>query len=304
MKICRGMILAAGKGMRMRPLTKHLPKPLCEYAGKPLIIQALENFSRAGLKQVVINLHYLGAQISHRLGNRYKAMEIFYQNESNILGTGGGIREASRFLSEDEGPYLIANADMPLKLDAQQFLGRHLDSGADATLLVAAGSDRQDFAWDDEGRIHTLRPTGAEVEAALGKAGMFCGYQLISRKLLEEWPQKKTFCFVQEFYAPNLKNLNIYAFPGAVSPPDLSSMQDLMDANMKYLNTQPRRELQMSGSQVEPGSRLGPNVIVGVGSTVKSGAEVSNSIIFESTTVSSSDRYDKHIVGNGFSYKI
>ena len=100
------MLFAAGKGTRMRPLTNHLPKPLVEVGGKALIDHALEVARAAGAGPVVVNLHYLGAQIeAHLQGQDLR----FSREESLLLETGGGLRAALPLLGE--GPVLVLNSD-------------------------------------------------------------------------------------------------------------------------------------------------------------------------------------------------
>ena len=89
------MILAAGLGTRLRPLTNTIPKPLLPIAGTPLIVWNLLLLKRHGIHDVVINLHPLGPMIEQALGNgsRY-GLKIYYSHEPVILGTGGGIKQA------------------------------------------------------------------------------------------------------------------------------------------------------------------------------------------------------------------
>ena len=112
------MILAAGRGERMRPLTDHTPKPLLEVAGKPLIVWHIERLAAAGIRDLVINHAHLGAQIEQRLGDgsawqvriRYSA-----EGEGRALETGGGIFRALPLLGE--APFLVVNADVWCDLD-------------------------------------------------------------------------------------------------------------------------------------------------------------------------------------------
>ncbi|MBN9286572.1 MAG: mannose-1-phosphate guanylyltransferase [Gammaproteobacteria bacterium 39-13] len=107
----RAMILAAGRGNRLRPLTDHCPKPLIQVQSKPLIVYHLENLSKAGVTQVVINLRYLGEQILAYLGDGKKwGMQITYSSEAKELEVGGGIFNALPLLGKD--PFLLVNGDI------------------------------------------------------------------------------------------------------------------------------------------------------------------------------------------------
>ncbi|XOV84220.1 MAG: NDP-sugar synthase [bacterium] len=107
----RAMILAAGKGTRLAPLTNTTPKPLLPLAGKPLIVWQLEALAAAGVQQVVINLHHLGEQISTALGDGSPfGVEISYSVEAQLLETGGGIVNALPLLGDQ--PFWLLNGDI------------------------------------------------------------------------------------------------------------------------------------------------------------------------------------------------
>ena len=111
----KAMILAAGRGERMRPLTDHTPKPLLKVGGKSLIVWHLERLATAGFKEIVINHAYLGAQIETALGNGSKwDVSIQYSPEGVALETAGGIANALHLLTEDGAkvePFLVVNGD-------------------------------------------------------------------------------------------------------------------------------------------------------------------------------------------------
>ncbi len=112
----KAMILAAGRGERMRPLTDRLPKPLLEVLEKPLIVWHLENLARAGFKEIVINHAYLGKQIEDAVGNGARwGLSITYSAEVNALETAGGIANALALLGD--GPFLVVNADIFTDMD-------------------------------------------------------------------------------------------------------------------------------------------------------------------------------------------
>jgi len=112
----KAMILAAGRGERMRPLTDTVPKPLLEAGGKPLIVWHIERLARAGVRELVINHAHLGAQIEHALGtgSRY-GVTIAYSPEGQALETAGGIAKALPLLGTD--PFLVVNGDIHTDVD-------------------------------------------------------------------------------------------------------------------------------------------------------------------------------------------
>ncbi len=107
----RAMILAAGRGERMRPLTDHTPKPLLQAGGKPLIVWHIERLVRAGITELVINHAHLGAQIEAALGNGSQfGAHIRYSDEGTALETAGGIAFALHLLGEQ--PFAVVNGDI------------------------------------------------------------------------------------------------------------------------------------------------------------------------------------------------
>src|ERR1700761_1863521 len=103
------MILAAGEGMRMRPLTLETPKPLLKVGGKTMLDHAIDKLIAAGIKRVVVNCFYLADQIETHLKTR-KDVEIIILRETELLDTGGGIKNA---LDNFDAPFFALNADLP-----------------------------------------------------------------------------------------------------------------------------------------------------------------------------------------------
>lgn len=144
--VTRAIVLAAGRGERMRPLTDALPKPLLAVGGKPLIAWHLERLARAGIRDVVINLAWLGAKIPAAIGDGAAyGLRITYSDEgAEALETGGGIFRALRWLGE--APFAVVNGDVWSDYD---FARLALPSDADAHLVLVPNPPqhpRGDFA--------------------------------------------------------------------------------------------------------------------------------------------------------------
>ena len=124
----KAMILAAGRGERMRPLTDHTPKPLLKVGGKSLIVWHLERLVKAGFKEVVINHAHLGQQIEDALGDGSEwGLHIQYSAEKTALETAGGIANALHLLGSE--PFLVVNGDTFTEIDFQQ-VANHFKSNA------------------------------------------------------------------------------------------------------------------------------------------------------------------------------
>ena len=115
------MILAAGRGERMRPLTDRIPKPLLMAGGKPLIVWHIENLVLAGIREIVINHAHLGGQIEEALGDgRRFGAEIRYSAEESALETAGGIAKALPLLGDS--PFAVVNGDIYCDYDFSRLL--------------------------------------------------------------------------------------------------------------------------------------------------------------------------------------
>lgn len=106
----KAMILAAGRGERLRPLTDRIPKPLLPIAGEALIVHQIRWLRRAGITDIVVNLHHLGQQIEERVGaGRDLGVNVRYSRETTLLDTGGGVKAALPLLGP--APFLLLNGD-------------------------------------------------------------------------------------------------------------------------------------------------------------------------------------------------
>jgi len=143
------MILAAGRGVRMRPLTDHTPKSLLEVGGKPLIVWHLEKLARAGFVEVVINHAHLGQMIEAALGDGSRfGVSIRYSHEEEALETAGGIAHALPYLGAE--PFLVINADIYSDYDYSVLARLELGDALAHLVLVdnPAQHPRGDFALE------------------------------------------------------------------------------------------------------------------------------------------------------------
>jgi len=159
----RAMILAAGRGERMRPLSDVLPKPLLAVAGKPLILWHIERLAQAGFADIVINHAWLGEKIEAALGDgSFYGVRLHYSRETRALETAGGIAHALPLLGD--APFLVINGDVWCDWPPAR-AGAHardmMQSGDLAWLLLTANPahHRQgDFYLDEAGRVHAVLP--------------------------------------------------------------------------------------------------------------------------------------------------
>ena len=184
------MVLAAGLGKRMRPLTATRPKPLVEVAGRTLLDRALDRVEKAGIATAVVNVHYFADQIEAAVAARAGPPAIRVSDErARLLETGGGVVKALPLIDAD--PFFVINADnmwIDGSADTLRLLARRWDAAAmDALLLMvplarAAGYEgRGDFHLDPDGIVH---PRGEFRVAPF----VFSGIQLIAKRLFDGEP--------------------------------------------------------------------------------------------------------------------
>jgi MurNAc alpha-1-phosphate uridylyltransferase len=184
------MIMAAGLGKRMRPLTATRPKPLIEVGGKPLLDHALDRLRAAGVKKVVVNVHYLADALEAHLATRADGLEVIISDERSLLmETGGGLVKAAPLIDCD--PFLALNSDNlgvdgpadTLRLLASQWD----DSKMDALLLLVPQASALnhkgigDFHMDRSGRLRRRQKSHVA-------PFVFTGIQIVSKRLLRDAP--------------------------------------------------------------------------------------------------------------------
>lgn len=185
------MVMAAGLGKRMRPLTATRPKPLIEVAGKPLLDHVLDHLRAAGVKRIVVNVHYLADAVEAHLESRARGFEIVISDERSLLmETGGGLVKAAPFIDCD--PFLAVNSDnfwVDGPADTLKLLASHWDDERmDALLLLVPLARAEnhkgmgDFHMDRTGRLR--RRDRSHVAPFV-----FTGIQMLSKRLLRDAPE-------------------------------------------------------------------------------------------------------------------
>lgn len=181
------MVMAAGLGKRMRPLTATRPKPLVEVAGKPLIDHCLDRLRAAGVKRAVVNVHYLADALEAHLRNRVKGIEIIISDErAQLLETGGGLVRALPLVDCD--PFLVVNSDnlwIDGPLDSLRLLASSWDDARMDCLLLLVPLARAN-CHGGQGDFH-MNASGALRRRRRGNVApfVFTGVQMMSKRLLE-----------------------------------------------------------------------------------------------------------------------
>jgi len=217
----RAMILAAGLGTRLRPLTEYRAKPALPIRGRPVISLLLDFLSRHGIWEVMINLHHLPETVRAAVEeDSPAATRISWSEELNPLGTGGGIRRAAAFLAASDECVVLAG-DMLLDLDLGDLVARHRRSGRDATLVLREDPRAIDFGTigiDTAGRV--TRIGDAWGREANGRCGVFTGVRIFSKQIFDDWPEQDVFEDLRGWLVPGIEVGRIGVGAEFVAPQD------------------------------------------------------------------------------------
>jgi NDP-sugar pyrophosphorylase family protein len=208
------MILAAGMGTRLRPLTNDRPKALVEVAGRPMLEIALRRLHAAGVREAIINTHHFADMISEYLkANQNFGMRIEVSREDDLLDSGGGLKKASWFFLEEgknvREPFILHNVDVISNIDLARMIQFHVEQDALATLAVQARNTSRPLLFDANGqfcgRAAGPAPSAENENSAQGRSrsGMrelaFTGIHVISPRIFQEFEEKGAFSIITAY---------------------------------------------------------------------------------------------------------
>ena len=215
------MILAAGLGTRLRPLTDDRPKALVEIAGRTLLEITLSRLRAFGIREVIINAHHFAGMILEYLKtNDNFGMRIEVSCEEVLLDTGGGLKKAAWFFLENssEEPFILHNVDVISTVDLGRIVKFHADNRALATLAVQDRETSRHLLFDEHLQLCGRR-SGRDQEPELvgpsppAQALAFCGIHVISPRLLAMMSEDGVFSIIPSYLRLAAQGEKIVAFP-------------------------------------------------------------------------------------------
>jgi NDP-sugar pyrophosphorylase family protein len=220
----KAMILAAGLGTRLRPLTNDRPKALVEIGGRTLLEITLTRLRSFGVKQVIVNVHHFADQVVEYLrAHDNFDMRIEVSQEHELLDTGGGVKKAAWFFTEDSAnedapPFLLHNVDVLSNIDLSRMLQAHVDSHALATLAVQNRQTSRYLLFDDHNQLCGRRAGRDGVPELVRpctspRALAFSGIHVISPRLLSMLTEDGAFSIVTSYLRLAAQGENIQALP-------------------------------------------------------------------------------------------
>lgn len=286
------MVLAAGLGQRMRPLTLLRAKPVLPVLNRPLLHWTLERLARAGVREAVVNLHHLPETVVEAVGDgRRFGLRVRYSREERILGTGGGPRAVRGLLGA--APVLLVNGDVLFELDPRLLLERHARSGARATLALRSNpGGYSPVVTDRRGRILAIADRPAP---ASGAVSMFASVHVIDPALLERLPEGVSDS-VRDLYIPLLaQGAVLHGVRSRGAWYDLGRPSLYRDAQLRLLPG--GRSLVDSRARVAASADLRRSV---VGRSARVGAaRVERSVLWDGAVVDAGARVSGAILTSG-----
>jgi len=199
----KAMVLAAGLGTRLRPITEHRPKALVELGGRTLLEIALTRLRDVGTRDVIVNVHHFADMVEEYLRTHdYFGMHIEVSREDDVLlDTGGGLKKAAWFFRDDSEPFILHNVDVISTIDFQRMLQFHLENHALATIAVQDRKTSRPLMFDERLQLYGRGPGLA-----------FSGIHVISPPLLAMLTEEGPFSIIDSYLRLAAAGERILAF--------------------------------------------------------------------------------------------
>lgn len=302
----RALLLAAGRGERLRPLSLEVPKPLLPVAGRAVAERSLAALADAGCRAIAVNLHHLGGAIRSRLGDSFRGLPIIYSEEAELLGTRGALAPLRDFLAGADLA-LVVNGDSLCAWPLADLVRAHLAArrggrGPAATLLVQRTVDPRPFGGGvaiERGGIVAFRP-GDLAWGAAAEHRVFAGAQVIEPRLLAAIPDGPGE-LIAGFYEPLLEaGERLATFATARAWHDLGTparyLAGALDLGRRGLPAGASRVV--AGAEVATGARLARSLVES-GARIGERARLAESLVLPGGVVGERARLTRVIVGPG-----
>lgn len=301
----RALVLAAGLGTRLRPLTNLTPKPLLPVRGVPILGHTLAQLAAIGCEAAAVNLHHLGDQIRQRFGDSHAGMALTYSEEPELLGTLGALHPLKEFFAPADLVVLV-NGDSLCQWPLRKLVRRHLAGGARATLLLASRPDPAEFGGgvgiDRTGRILSFWP-GDRERGEVIRRYVFAGAHVFSPDLLAEVGPGVSD-IVRNLYIPLLEQgetIGSVIYSGRWH--DLGTPQRFLEAVLDWARADwPERLWRRSWVSQEASLGTGAKIqrsSIEPGARVGEGARVERSILLPGSKVGKGSVVREAILGFG-----
>lgn len=290
------MVFAAGLGTRLRPLTERLPKPMVPLFDRPLASYSLERLAAAGVSHCALNTHYLADRVPDAMrGHVPDGIEAHFVHEPELLGTGGGLKNAVMKMASEVGmaadePIVVMNGDIFFWPDLDRAIETHQRLGAIATVVLRDDPRAEQLGsleLDAEGRVRRLLGKPADVAAGPLTTHMFTGVHVLSARAIEALPDAG--CVIREGYRHWVDDPNEVVGGIVDDSPwrDLGTPAEYHRVHMDLLRGDlrwPGRPPDDEDAEVGQGAEL-KEVVLGRGATVAAGVRLERTVVWPGTDV-------------------
>jgi len=306
----KAMILAAGTGTRLRPLTALRPKPLFPVYTVPLLQVTVNQLVKAGVLEIMVNSHHLSRQITDFIEQHTGSdASLSHSHEPDLLGTGGAIKQVEWFWGDQ--PFIVVNGDILHTVDLMEAYRTHMEQGNLATMVLHDYPRFNQVEVDREGTIVGIRQK--KVRATISGTGMlaFTGIHIISPRLLDEIPSRRYVDIIDIYLDLAARGLNIrghrtrdHYWRDIGTPEDYHCIhRDIYENRMHLADTVTRPAPAANGSAIGEGTTFGGYVSVGKNSRIGCNCSITDSIIWDNVSIDDNCTIRNCIIGDGASLK-
>jgi len=254
MGVIAAMVLAAGFGTRLRPLTDNCAKALVPVGDRPALAHVLDELTAAGITRLAVNAHHRANDVRAFVDGLGVRIEV--SEEADLLGTAGGLAKAAPMLGP--GDVLVWNGDILARIELPRLIDSHSFSNAEATLVVEKRSPGEGpVGTDEEGRIVRLRTLRSGAEA---HGGEFLGVSVVGRALRDRLPERG--CLVADAWMPALRRgAQLRAFFHEGPWRDIGTIASYLAANLDWLDTRRLAHWAGDGATIVPDVSLDRSIV-------------------------------------------
>ena len=281
----KAMILAAGVGSRLDPLTRNIPKPMVPIVNKPVMEHIVEMLARNDFREIMVNVHYLGEQIQEYFGDGSKwGVKIHYSPEDQLWGDAGSVKRCEDFFDEDT--FVVVGGDDLADMDLKRLVRAHKDKKALATIGLSLVDDPSEYGialMNERGRITRFleKPKGEVIFSNSANTGVY----VFDRHVLELIPKGKPYGFGNSLFPLLLEQrTRFYGYLTSSYWKDVGSLRQYREAHHDALSGRVTIKLQGNevrkyvwmGENVEihPSAEIGYPVVIGNNCRIEKGAKL------------------------------
>ena len=298
----QSLILAGGKGTRLRPLTMHTPKPIVPIAGYPFLLYQLELLKRADVRDVILSLSYQPQKIEDKIGDGTDfGVRVSYAVEASPLGTAGAYRNAASFIRETT---VVFNGDVLTDIDLNEVIRFHREREAIATIVLTPVPNPTAYGLVETGKDGRVRrflekPKPEEVTCDTINAGIY----ILEPKVLEYVPEGEPFMFEYGVFPKLLEaGDSFYAFVWRGYWRDIGTASSYLQANLDVLAGSVKlleRLPAQRGEKFDHSAEIDALSVVDPSCTLKAGAQIINSVVSRNCYIEERARIENSVIRGG-----